>query len=261
MLHQNRWEKEWTALEKKELRYLERQREEKKPTALRRKLEEKIPEKLEDTLNAAFIKAFDLVFEKGTGIIEKTYNKERQRMDYQVREYAAGLEESRRTVKAFGRQAQAVRTKNLAISGVEGVGLGFLGIGLPDIPLFTAVILKSVYEIALSYGFEYESEEEQWFLLKVIETALRRGETLERNNDLLNVWIDGLADGENVKGRKEQSKDTAQALSEALLYMKFLQGIPVVGAAGGAADAVYLKKITAYAELKYRRRFLKKKII
>lgn len=38
------------------------------------------------------------------------------------------------------------------ISGVEGVGLGLLGIGLPDIPLFTAVILKSVYEIALSYG-------------------------------------------------------------------------------------------------------------
>ena len=64
MLRQNRWEKAWMILEKKELRYLERQREEKKPSALRQKLEEKIPEKLEDTLNAAFVKAFDLVFEK-----------------------------------------------------------------------------------------------------------------------------------------------------------------------------------------------------
>ena len=44
MLRQNRWEKEWMILEKKELRYLERQREEKKPSALRQKLEEKIPE-------------------------------------------------------------------------------------------------------------------------------------------------------------------------------------------------------------------------
>ena len=26
-------------------------------------------------------RAFDLVFEKGTGIIEKTYNKEQQKMD------------------------------------------------------------------------------------------------------------------------------------------------------------------------------------
>ena len=45
-----------------------------------------------------------------------------------------------------------------------------------------------------------------------------------------------------------------------LLYMKFLQGIPIVGVAGGLADSVYLKKITDYADLKYRRRFLKKKL-
>lgn len=260
MFRQNRWEKEWTALEKKEARYLMRRREEKTSSAFQQKLEEKIPEKLEETLNTAFIKAFDLVFEKGTGLIEKTYNKDQQKTDYQVREYAAGLKESRKTVKAFGRQSQGTRMKNLMISGVEGVGLGLLGIGLPDIPLFTAVILKSVYEIALSYGFEYESEKEQWFILKMIETALKKGEELERNNSLLNAWIDQNGIGETVKGRKEQSKETAAALAEALLYMKFLQGIPVVGVAGGAADTVYLKKITDYAELKYKRRFLRKKI-
>lgn len=260
MFRQNRWEKEWTALEKKEARYLMRRREEKTSSALQQKLEEKIPEKLEETLNTAFIKAFDLVFEKGTGLIEKTYNKDQQKTDYQVREYAAGLKESRKTVKAFGRQSQGTRMKNLMISGVEGVGLGLLGIGLPDIPLFTAVILKSVYEIALSYGFEYESEKEQWFILKMIETALKKGEELERNNSLLNAWIDQNGIGETVKGRKEQSKETAAALAEALLYMKFLQGIPVVGVVGGAADTVYLKKITDYAELKYKRRFLRKKI-
>ncbi|WP_455055811.1 EcsC family protein [Merdimonas faecis] len=260
MFRQNRWEKEWTALEKKEARYLMRRREEKTSSAFQQKLEEKIPEKLEETLNTAFIKAFDLVFEKGTGLIEKTYNKGQQKTDYQVREYAAGLKESRKTVKAFGRQSQGTRMKNLMISGVEGVGLGLLGIGLPDIPLFTAVILKSVYEIALSYGFEYESEKEQWFILKMIETALKKGEELERNNSLLNAWIDQNGIGETVKGRKEQSKETAAALAEALLYMKFLQGIPVVGIAGGAADTVYLKKITDYAELKYKRRFLRKKI-
>ena len=40
--------------------------------------------------------------------------------------------------------------------------------------------------------------------------------------------------------------------------MKFLQGIPIVGAAGGAYDAVYMQKIVKYAEMKYRRRFLEK---
>lgn len=41
--------------------------------------------------------------------------------------------------------------------------------------------------------------------------------------------------------------------------MKFLQGIPIVGAAGGAYDAVYMKQIVKYAEMKYRRRFYSKR--
>ena len=58
---------------------------------------------------------------------------------------------------------------------------------------------------------------------------------------------------------KQQIARTAAGLSKELLYMKFLQGIPVVGAVGGAYDVVYLKKITEYANLKYKRRFLRKK--
>ena len=38
--------------------------------------------------------------------------------------------------------------------------------------------------------------------------------------------------------------------------MKFLQGIPVVGAMGGAYDVVYMKQISEYAGIKYQKRFL-----
>ena len=41
-----------------------------------------------------------------------------------------------------------------------------------------------------------------------------------------------------------------------LLYLKFLQGVPLVGAVGGVYDAVYMKQIAAYAGIKYRRRYL-----
>ena len=41
--------------------------------------------------------------------------------------------------------------------------------------------------------------------------------------------------------------------------MKFLQGIPIVGAVGGFYDAIYMKRITKYVNLKYKKRFLKKK--
>ena len=59
--------------------------------------------------------------------------------------------------------------------------------------------------------------------------------------------------------RKKQISKTAQVLSNELLYMKFLQGIPIVGAVGGFYDAIYMKRITKYVNLKYKKRFLKKK--
>lgn len=43
-----------------------------------------------------------------------------------------------------------------------------------------------------------------------------------------------------------------------LSYMKFLQGIPIAGIIGGMYDAVYLKRIADYADMKYKRRFLEK---
>lgn len=38
--------------------------------------------------------------------------------------------------------------------------------------------------------------------------------------------------------------------------MKFLQGVPVVGAVGSAYDVVYMKHISEYARIKYQKRFL-----
>ena len=91
------WEKEWAALEKREMRFLERQQEE-KASKVTQKIAEKVPEKLERTLKAAFNKAFEVVFEKGTGLIEKTYDKERQKQSFQVNEYTARILKNRKSV-------------------------------------------------------------------------------------------------------------------------------------------------------------------
>jgi len=141
---------------------------------------------------------------------------------------------------------------------VAGVGLGVLGIGLPDIALFTGLMLKGVYEIALNYGFDYDDEEEKKFILLLIRGALSYGKELQNINEELNFYMDY---GAYVKARNVEDaiKSAAGGLSKELLYMKFLQGVPIVGVVGGAYDVVYLKKITEYANLKYKRRFLLKK--
>ena len=83
-------QKEWEKLEVQEQKFLQK-RLEKKESILNQKLEEKIPPKLQGTLDAAFAKAFALIFEKGTGVIEKTYQREKLEQDYQVRQYTADV--------------------------------------------------------------------------------------------------------------------------------------------------------------------------
>ena len=281
---------EWKALEKKEERFITAARHQKEPL-LNRKLERFVPEKLEDTLNLAFYKAFELIFNRGTSIIEKTYRKEDMENTYKVNAYAAGLKESRKTMKAFSREAGKNKVRNLAAAGAGGIGLGALGIGLPDIPLFTGMVLKSIYETAISYGFSYDTAEEQCYILKLISTALSRGDAAESGNRSLDAMgplirtgtplsetaLSGTPLSETFAGQDglaalpggPESHDTASlctslmqqashALSSELLYMKFLQGIPIAGIIGGMYDAVYLKRIADYADLKYKRRFLEK---
>ncbi|MBO5523504.1 MAG: EcsC family protein [Roseburia sp.] len=294
-------EKEWAQVLKQEENFLHRNLPEKQ-AGWQEKITRFVPEKLDDTLNTAFFKAFELIFEKGMGVIEKTYSKEKKQQNYKINEYTAEVRGTRRALRAFGREAGAAKNVNTAISAAEGVGMGLLGMGLPDIPLFLGVLLKSIYEIAVSYGFSYDTEEEQIFILKIIETALSHGEELMKGNTDLNLWTErqdrkeslrAKAQGEEsempeektampeeeskmpeekaampeeereTKGlslsRTEQIRRTSDALSRELLYLKFVQGIPVVGVVGGLSDMVYQKKISDFAAIKYRRRFLAKK--
>ena len=118
------YQKEWEALLKKEKRLLEK-RKQKKETAMNRLLAEKIPEKLQGTLDAAFEKAFHLIFEKGTGAIEKLYPKEKLEKEFKVNLYTDSVYGSRKTLHAFSRKAGRTGTRNLAVSGLAGVEWGY----------------------------------------------------------------------------------------------------------------------------------------
>lgn len=286
-------EKEWKQLRRVEQKFLDHNMPI-KTSGWQDKAARIMPAKLNETLNGAFFKAFELIFEKGTGIIEKTYQKEKKEQNYKIHEYAAEVRKNRSSLRAFGREANAGKTINMAVSTVEGVGMGFLGMGIPDIPLFLGVLLKSIYEVALSYGFSYDTPEEQIFILKLIETALSHDSKLAENNMELDLWIrentsaksdspqedandsgaekqqessdsDDFRQGEAFAAhefhitRSEQIRRTSDALSEELLYLKFVQGIPVIGVLGGLSDMVYQKKISDYAVMKYKRRFLEKR--
>ncbi len=250
-------EAELKKLQKQEDKFLYK-RMEKKESYINQLLAEKVPDSMQSKLDAAFAKAFHLIFNKGTFVIEKTYDKAKLEDEFEVKEFTADLYPDRKSLKAFSRDAGKTGLKNLAISGATGVGMGLMGVGIPDIPVFTGMILKQIYETALNYGFKYDTEEEKYFSLMLIQGSVSYGEKLESIDEQINQFInkEQIPDYVDMDKLIEQ---TAGCLSKELLYMKFLQGIPVAGAIGGAYDAIYMKRIAEYSELKYRRRFYEKR--
>lgn len=258
------WEKEWNYLLKKEEKYVQKHSQPNTERFLSR-LEHLVPDGLQSKLDKAFTKAFQLIFEKGTFIIEKTYNKQKRREDYDISEYAAQVREDRKHVRAFRRRASHCVHINLLISAVEGIVLGLLGIGIPDIPLFVSMTLKSLYEISLSFGYEYDQPEERLFQLKLIREALYHGSDVSEMNDTINTMCQSMCGSKQREPEEtvrlgvqldHEIELTAKALSDETLYAKFLQGMAIVGIVGGMTDVTVLKRITDYAMLKYCRRYL-----
>lgn len=224
------------------------------------KVEEKIPGGLYEKLQQAFYLGFKTVFQKGNGIIEKTYDREQLALTHRVYDESFEQINKKKGIKALNKLAGQSHLRNLGITALEGTGLGLLGIGLPDIPIFIGVVLKSIYEIALSYGYDYKDEDEQYFILKLIEAALSQ----EEQRAACNAEVDKLIDFFNQQitvgfDLDVQMRQTADSLAADMLCIKFLQGLPLIGVIGGPSNVIYCKKISDYARLKYQKRYLLQK--
>ncbi|MDF2906738.1 MAG: uncharacterized protein K0R34_2059 [Herbinix sp.] len=226
------------------------------------KIQDKIPDKLVDTLNSAFYKGFQLVFEKGSTYIEKTYNKDKIELEHDINNYALDKRMNKRHFKRLDQYSKQSKLINSSFSVLEGSVLGVLGIGIPDIPLLLSVLVKTIYEIALSYGYSYDTEAEKAYLLLLINAAIAKGELQKDLDKKLELFSDKL--DRNIEASvdvDEQMKDTAKALSDVLLTAKFIQGIPIVGVVGGAVNYSIVNRVARYARLKYKKRYLLKKLV
>ena len=236
-------------------RWFLRKQLDREPTKLDQFLEDKVPAKLEETLDKAFAKAFHLIFSKGSSIISKTFSTDKLIDEFQSDSADLVLLGGGRQMRRFKRRAVATGTAHTIVSTVTGAALGFVGGTIPDIALFITLLLRNIYKISMKYGYAFDTEEEQKFILRVIAAAVQDGDDMIRANKEVNQLIrEGLdRDSSSVD---ERINEAAVALAHALLLMKFLQKIPVVGVIGGASDFIYMERISDYAVLKYQRRFL-----
>ena len=80
------------------------------------KVQDKIPEKLRATLETAFLKGFELVFEKGNIVIEKTYNKDRLMSDHVVNDYILEKKLNRRNMNTLDKYVRKSNRFNTSLS-------------------------------------------------------------------------------------------------------------------------------------------------
>lgn len=247
--------KEFRALQHKEDKLMAAALKARQP-GWKKALEAKVPEKVYAGLNSAFAKGFSLVFQHGRKVIELTYKKEKAAQNYAARNEGFRSSGNRKEVKQIHKSAGKSNKVNLVMTTVEGIGLGALGIGMPDIVLFLSTVLRGVYKTALHYGFGYESRFEQMLILKMMAASLSAGEDWFHRNKEVNDWI--LAGEKWVSDAdfQAQIQDTAAVFAVDMLLLKFIQGLPVVGLLGGAANPLYYHKIMQYTQLKYKRRYL-----
>lgn len=229
---------------------------ERKIDSLMNKVENKIPEDLKSKLETAFYKAFGIVFEKGTGVIDKTYDRKSMNMDF--RAYKSIIDKDSEALIHLRKKIDRSLKKDIALTAAEGTGLGILGIGLPDIPIFIGVILRSIYKIASTYGFDCSDENEKCYILKLITGAMSRGEGRERTDRQIKR-MEYLIDNNIFEGDLDREmKRTAGVLANELLTYKFVQGLTFVGVIGGYTNVKVFKRIVTYAHLKYERRCLER---
>lgn len=220
-------------------------------------LEEKIPPTIHSALEKTFCKAFSIIFEKGTDIIEKSYDKESLREDYEIQNYAVGIKGTRRELRRMEKMAQMKELGNIAVTTAEGIVLGAFGIGLPDIVIFTGMLLKGIYETALRYGIDYCTSGERLLILKMMEAAVSKGEEWSRLNALTDDYMESGFEAECSDSEiMIQIEQTSKAFAVDMLLLKFIQGIPVAGILGGMGNPVYYHKIMQYVGIKYQKRYL-----
>lgn len=227
----------------------------------RLQVQDKIPKKATAAIEKAFQAAFENLFMGGLPLIEATFAKEGADLDHLRVNFHLDKDPSQVGFHNL-RQVSKKRTKSARRwAKVESVTLGLLGIGLPDIPVYLASILRNLYLLARAYGFTYDREEDKVYLVRLIRLALdKSGDNLTHHQDLLQLGR-AMDLGQTPEFDLEKEiRLCAQDLNRALLVSRVMMTLPLVGVLGGAYQPVVFDRIEDMARLHFEYRYLDGKI-
>lgn len=258
-------EKELNILLKEELKFIK-----KKPSQFLKKekdflnsfIEYKTPEKIQITTEAVFQSAFEFIFEEGIDIIEKTYSKYKLQNEYENNKKEFNLKRNEKALKKFDKSVKTSNNISAFLTGVKSTALGTLGVGLPDIPIFVAEIIRVVYSTALKYGYSYENENEKIFILSIIAFALCETSQKQKYSGICDNIAECIETEKNISiSLKDMEYETSQILSKTVCGTKLIQGVMIAGILSSAGNISIINNVSKSAYLKYKKRFIMYKLV
>lgn len=244
-----RWQREWKAV-LRESRHQMLEDAGRNPSAIEREIEARIPAAVRENLQNAFREAFTTVVRDGGGVIRSSVPEEAARRQYEAICRALAS-------PAGGRVESPAAGRSAVLASLRAAGLGLVGIGLPDIPVFAGVLVRAAARIAMDYGFSPWVRREQVLTLLIFRTGLITGPERLAAERRLAAVLDGA--GEPLPDGETLAAEVADRLAASLLAAKFLQGMPIAGAAGGLWDGRVTHRLLSHTDLCCRRRFLAKR--
>jgi len=224
--------------------------------------EQLIPEGVQESVSEAIAKFLSGI----SSLSERLIDKEQvlEKVNSFKNENASELE-------AMDKAAKHYWNWHISYAAVEGAGTGAPGIfGLPaDIPLLFGISFRQIQQIGTCFGYDTTSEEEQEYVLKILQTG-STGDIKAKVEFLV-----GLKQIEQIllkvtwkrmnaaMAAKEIGKlsslaalrQFAKSMGIQLTKRKALQIVPVVAALVGASfNAVFVNDIGRAAYMSYRRR-------
>jgi uncharacterized protein (DUF697 family) len=165
--------------------------------------------------------------------------------------------------------ANEVHNWAIGIASAEGAATGAAGLaGMAlDIPAIITLSFRTINKIALCYGFENNSDEENQIVLSILSVA--GANSVTEKEQALAALEDMVANNPHKKlAGKTLENEAAKLIITTLTKQlginltkrKALQAVPVIGAAVGASVNGYFIKDTGWAARRiYQERWLKEK--
>ncbi|MBK5252978.1 MAG: EcsC family protein [Peptostreptococcaceae bacterium] len=195
-----------------------------------------VPDKVDKAVKSFISKASSFIWVNSTS--------KRGKRNLEALKHDTNLE----TLSAFDKDSKKIYEKGASFTYKEGGILGAIGVGIPDIPLFLAVLLRGMHSISAIYGFDYKSDYEKHYILKLLLASLSSGENRKKYFEELDTFEVG----------DDNYSELAHLIAAELIVQKLVQGIFIIGAVAAITNKRTYIKVMKCTRYKYRQRFLNK---